>query len=127
MDGGRRLVFRRNNLPIHHLVVQRHHGEVQIRILAGELLQGGVKPSSENLGGAQLEFFNLLLEPLILLLQFFSSLPSLKKVLSNLLVLRLRLDQLCGDLPIFLFGLGEFGHGVVSLLFNFPQEDLPIC
>ena len=68
MEGSsKQLVFRRNDLPIHHFIVQRHHGEIQIRVLAGELLQGGVKPSSEDLGRAQLEFFNLLLEPLVLL------------------------------------------------------------
>jgi len=80
-----RSVFRGNNLPVHHFVVERHHGEVQIGILTGELLQGGVESSSENLGGAQLKFFNLLLEPLVLLLQlfslfleFFNCFPSLK-------------------------------------------------
>jgi len=68
MDGGKQLVFRRNNLPIHHFIVQRHHGEIQIRVLVGKLLQGGVKPSSKDLGRAQLEFFSLFLEPLGLLL-----------------------------------------------------------
>ena len=46
VDGGKQSVFRRNNLPIHHFVVERHHGEVQIGILAGELLQGGVDGDS---------------------------------------------------------------------------------
>jgi len=67
MDGGKQLIFRRNNLPVHHLVVQRHHGEIQVRVLAGELFQGSIEPSSEDLARAQLELFNLLLEPLVLL------------------------------------------------------------
>ena len=40
-DGGRRLIFRRHDLPIHHFIAYRHHGEVKLGVLAGDLLQGG--------------------------------------------------------------------------------------
>ena len=51
-DGGKWLIFRRNDLPIHHFVTNRHHGEVELGVLAGDLLQGGVEPSGEDLGRA---------------------------------------------------------------------------
>ena len=43
-DGGKRLIFRRHDLPIHHFVADRHHGEVELGVLASDLLQGGVEP-----------------------------------------------------------------------------------
>ena len=61
VDGGKQSVFRRNNLPVHHLVVQRHHGEIQVGVQTGELFPGSIESSGENLGGTQLKFFNLFL------------------------------------------------------------------
>ena len=43
-DGGKRLIFRRHDLPIHRFVADRHHGEVELGVLASDLLQGGVEP-----------------------------------------------------------------------------------
>ena len=61
MDGGKQSIFRRNNLPVHHLVVERHHGKIQVGVQAGELFPGGLESSSKNLGRAQLKFFDLFL------------------------------------------------------------------
>ena len=72
-DGGKRLIFRRPDLPVHHFVAYRHHGEVELGVLASDLLQGGVEPGGKELGGALLKLFGLLLELLGLLLQLVSS------------------------------------------------------
>ena len=73
VDGGNQSVFSRNNLPIHHLVVEGHHGKIQIGEQAGKLFPGGLESSSKNLGRTQikffdliLKFFNLFLQPLVL-------------------------------------------------------------
>ena len=51
-DGGKRLILRRHDLPIHHFITYRHHGEVELGVLAGDLLQGGVESGGKDLGGA---------------------------------------------------------------------------
>ena len=59
--GERQLVFRWHDLPIHHLVADWYRGEVELGVLARDLLQSGVEPDSKDLGGALLELFGLFL------------------------------------------------------------------
>jgi len=54
-DGGRRLIFRRHDFPIHHFIAYRHHGEDELRVLTSDLLQGGVESGGKDLGGGDVE------------------------------------------------------------------------